>query len=286
MSDTDTGPDQNTPKAGDAAEGQPTIRRSEGGRFEKGHSANPAGRPPGSVAEATRIMAEMLNGEIEEVGRTLIAGAKWGKPASLKLVMDPILAPLKKHRPAFALPPVREPEDVPAASAAIADAVAAGLLAPDEVAAFAQALEAQARSLAVAERIRADRRREETAAIGLRTDLRDVAHFAYHVGDCRRIAERVEPDIAPLCQPIEKLGYYAICELLMIPDTPELIRADRAWVAQHPFGADRVRHPLVEALKPFGEAFMEFLDREADYIDRRLDAAWAEEDAAGNATAN
>ena len=286
MSDTDTGLDKHTPEAGDEAGGQPTIRRVERGRFEKGHSANPAGRPPGSVGEATRIMAEMLNGEIEEVGRTLIAGAKWGKPASLKLVMDPILAPLKKHRPAFALPPVREPEDVPAASAAIADAVAAGLLAPDEAAAFAQALEAQVRSLAVAERIRADQRREEAAAIGLRTDLRNVVHFGYHVGDCRRIAEAVEPGIVRLCKPIEELGYHALAELLMIPDTPELIRADRAWVAQHPFGADRVRHPLVEALKPFGEAFMEYFDREADDIDRRLEAAWAEEDAAGNTTAN
>src|SRR5438094_784771 len=119
MSDIDTGPEQNTPEAGDAAEGrppeqEPPIRRGVRGHFQKGHSANPAGRPPGSVSEATRIMAAMLNDEAEAVGRTLIEGAKWGKPGSLKLVMDPILAPLKKHRPAFALPPVREPEDVPA----------------------------------------------------------------------------------------------------------------------------------------------------------------------------
>lgn len=275
MSDTDPGAAPNLTEAGDDAEAEaPAIRREAGGRFARGHSANPAGRPPGSIDAATRIIAELLNQDAEQIGRTLIEGAKWGKPVSLKLVVDPIIAQLKKHRPAFGLPPVREPDDVPVAIAAIAEAVAAGLFTAEEAASWAQMLESHARALGIAERIRADRQKEDVAAIGLRSDLRHVVQFAFHVLDCRHIAEPVDTDMARLCKPIETLGDHALTELLMIPDTPELLRGDRAYVAQHPFGADRVRHPLVEAMRPFGEEFLEYFDSDADDIDRRLDALY------------
>ena len=47
-------------------------RRDWQGRYETGHSGNPAGRPRGALNRATRIAAELLDGEAEALWRAEI----------------------------------------------------------------------------------------------------------------------------------------------------------------------------------------------------------------------
>jgi hypothetical protein len=195
------------------------IRREKRGHFAKGYSANPAGRPPGSLNEATRAAAALLNGEAAGLTRIAIDLAKADQPLPLKLCLDPILAPLKKQPAAFALPPVAGPDDLPAACAAVSEAAAAGLLTPAEAASLAQMLEAQARTLVIGDRLRADRLIEQKEEVSLRFDLGAAVVVACRVCEIRLEAQKVDDTIAELCLPIESLGDDALRALRRIPYT-------------------------------------------------------------------
>src|SRR5207244_2745737 len=80
----------------------------------------------------------------------------------------------------------RGPADLPAAASAISEAAAAGLVTPEEAAALAQMLEAQARTFEIADRVSAERIAEETKQIGFRGDLAGAVLLADMIADIRR----------------------------------------------------------------------------------------------------
>jgi hypothetical protein len=250
---------------------QPQHRRGPRGRFAKGQSGNPAGRPAGILNEATRIMATMLSGEIEQLGRTVIDLARIGKPVPLKLAMEPILAPLKRRPVAFALPSVRGPDDLPDACAAISEAAGTGLITPEEAAALAQMLEAQARTLAIGDRLRADRLVEQKEEVGLRFDLGAAVVIAARVCEIRLEAQKVDKDIAALCLPLESLGDDALSALRAIPYTREMLDADRVFLGRYPLQPERLRHEIIPAMGELLPSLLDYLDRDGDRIDRELD---------------
>ncbi len=113
--------------------------------FEKG---NP-GRPKGARNRATLACEKLLEGEAEEITRKAIELAKAGDGPALRLCMERI-APARKDRPvSFALPKIDAVADMPKASAALLDAVAAGDLTPMEAAELGKLLQAHCRAIEV-----------------------------------------------------------------------------------------------------------------------------------------
>src|SRR3954465_3081685 len=60
-------------------EQQPTNSGGkQGGRFPPGQSGNPLGRPAGSCNKATLLLADLIDGEGEDIVRALVTAAKAG----------------------------------------------------------------------------------------------------------------------------------------------------------------------------------------------------------------
>lgn len=66
------------------------------GRFQKGQSGNPAGRPKGSLNQASIIVRELIADEAESITRKLIELAKNGELAAIKLIIERLVPPVKE----------------------------------------------------------------------------------------------------------------------------------------------------------------------------------------------
>ena len=72
----------------------------QGGRFRKGVSGNPAGKPKGTRHRATLAAEALLDGEAEKLTRRAIEKALEGDASALRLCLERIL-------------PTGEPDPVP-----------------------------------------------------------------------------------------------------------------------------------------------------------------------------
>lgn len=124
-----------------------STRRQQGGRFAKGASGNPAGRPAGSRHKATLAVERLLDGEAEALTRKAIELALAGDGPALRLCLERI-APVRKGRPVqIALPAVESLADMVGAQSTILAAMAAGEVTTDEGADLAKVLEAVGSSI-------------------------------------------------------------------------------------------------------------------------------------------
>ena len=104
----------------------------QAGRFEKGRSGNPAGKPPGARNWATLAAEKLLDGEAEALTRKAIERAKEGDGVALKMCLDRII-PVRRERPLrITLPTLSSAVDASAAMATITKAVADGELTAGE----------------------------------------------------------------------------------------------------------------------------------------------------------
>jgi hypothetical protein len=123
----------------------------QAGRFTKGQSGNPAGRPRGSRNAATLAAEAMLDGEAEALTRKAIDMALAGDTVALKLCLERIY-PARKDRPVtFPLPPITSARDAADIAAAVAQAVAAGHLTPSEAAEIGKVIEIYVKAYETAE---------------------------------------------------------------------------------------------------------------------------------------
>ena len=123
----------------------------QAGRFRKGQSGNPAGRPRGARNTATLAAEALLAGEAERLTRKAIEMALDGDVAALRICLDKIL-PAKKDRPvAFPLPPVGTPRDAADLMAAVIAAVGAGRVTPSEGAEVSKMMDAFVKAYQTAE---------------------------------------------------------------------------------------------------------------------------------------
>src|SRR5215204_6083582 len=123
------------------------ARRDGRGRFVKGASGNPDGKPRGCLHHATRIAARLLAGQAEALMGRVIGLALAGDRMLLRHCIDRIIAPQRDQPVEFAMPPDREPAGPAGGMAAVIEAAAQGLITPEEMATLARALESQSRAI-------------------------------------------------------------------------------------------------------------------------------------------
>ena len=116
------------------------------GLFEPGGPGGP-GRPQGSRNKATLALDQIADDAGKAILEIIVEAAKGGDMRAAELVMQRIW-PARKSRPiALTLPAIQSASDVVAAVGAVADAVGAGDITPDEGQAVASILEAKRKAI-------------------------------------------------------------------------------------------------------------------------------------------
>ncbi len=122
----------------DTENSPPKVR---GRPWQPGQSGNPAGKPPGTRHRATQLAEALIDGEGQEIVRTMIEAAKGGDITAGRAILDRLVPPRRERPVIFALPELRGPADAAAAMAAITGAVATGDLTPGEAGELARLVE-------------------------------------------------------------------------------------------------------------------------------------------------
>jgi hypothetical protein len=121
-----------------------------GTQFQPGHPGGP-GRPQGSRNKATLALDQIADDAGEDILNAMVGAAKGGDMRAADLVLSRIW-PARKSRPiALTLPAIQSASDVVAAVGAVADAVGAGDITPDEGQAVASILEAKRKAIETVE---------------------------------------------------------------------------------------------------------------------------------------
>ncbi|WP_264050419.1 DUF5681 domain-containing protein [Methylobacterium flocculans] len=119
--------------------------------FQPGQSGNPAGRPKGARSRATLALEAILEGEAEAITRKVIELALEGDTQALRMCLDR-LAPPRKDRPVILeLPDIETASDLPRATSALLQAVAAGDITPSEASDLGRAIDAHVRAVEAAD---------------------------------------------------------------------------------------------------------------------------------------
>jgi hypothetical protein len=122
-------------------------RRGAGRPFQPGQSGNPAGKPKGIRHRATVLAEQLIDGEAEEIIRTVITKAKQGDVTCLRLCVDRLVPPRRDRPVYFAMPALKSAEDASKAIAAINAGVASGELTPSEAAELCTVIEVYVRAI-------------------------------------------------------------------------------------------------------------------------------------------
>src|SRR5205807_7630466 len=123
--------------------------RDRRGRFPKGRSGNPAGRPPGCRDHVNRAARLLLAGEA--LTRKAVELALTGDPAALRLCLERIVGTYRERAVEFTMPAIRNAADPAGAMAAVADAAAQGAVTPREAMQFGHVIEAYVRAVEATE---------------------------------------------------------------------------------------------------------------------------------------
>ena len=113
----------------------------QGGQFAPGCSGNPAGMKLGTRHRATRLAEKLMAGDAEAVVKAVVTAAKGGDMTAARLVLDRIAPPCRGRPVRLDLPPIVGAADLVKALAAVADAMARGVLSAEEAQAAAAVLE-------------------------------------------------------------------------------------------------------------------------------------------------
>jgi hypothetical protein len=151
------------------------------GRWTKGTSGNPAGRPKGSRNRTTALCADLLSDHAESVMEQCITMAKQGDGVALKLCVDRLI-PARAARDRtvdVALPDVGAVQDLAVAAAAVIEHAAAGRITLSEAKEFMHLLEVQ-------------RKLVETAELAVRIEALEGAAVEQRV---RRDLDGLAPDL-------------------------------------------------------------------------------------------
>jgi hypothetical protein len=256
----------------DEQQENPDPGRDGRGRYVKGFSGNPAGKPAGIMNEATRIAAMILTGSTTVLVYKAIELALNGKTGPLKYCLDRIIAPQKDQPVVVETPLEGDGPDVAGAMALIAAAATEGSINPSQAATLCHAFAEHARAVETRERAAAQRIAADVPAIWNRFQLRICVALADGVREISDEGGEVDDKIPALCAPILRVGRRALVQLAVIGDRAELILADEAFVAQHPHPPEDVSlHPLAEEMLPLYRDLERYLNRNMDWLDEKIE---------------
>jgi len=135
----------------------------QAGRFPKGQSGNPGGRPKGSRNATTLALETLLDGQASALTQKAINLALAGDMAALRLCLDRILPPRKDSPVAFDLPEMKTLNDAVPAMGALVKAVGRGDLTPTEAGELTKMVQAFAKIIETAELEERVRKLEEAS---------------------------------------------------------------------------------------------------------------------------
>lgn len=129
-----------------------TGRRLDG-RFAKGFSGNPDGRPIGSRNKTTIAVEALLDGDANALTEKAIALAKTGDMQALRLCMERIV-PARKDRPVtFEMPEMKSADDAASAISSLLASVARGDITPAEASEVSKIVDVYVRAMEASELI-------------------------------------------------------------------------------------------------------------------------------------
>lgn len=117
------------------------------GKFQKGKSGNPFGRPKGIRNKAALLAENLFEGEIEGICRKVVEAAKQGNIQAIKIVLDRILPPKKEALICIDLPVIKVGSDILEAVGRVAEAVCQGKISPSEGEMLTRIIDRQARAI-------------------------------------------------------------------------------------------------------------------------------------------
>ena len=123
----------------------------QAGRFRKGRSGNPAGRPRGSRNSATRACETLLEGQAEALTQKAVDMALAGDTVAFKICIDRIFPPRKDRPVTFPLPPINTARDAADVMSSVMTAVAAGQLTPADASELSKVVACTVKSFEAAE---------------------------------------------------------------------------------------------------------------------------------------
>jgi Family of unknown function (DUF5681) len=126
---------------------QKQVGRDAQGRFLKGRSGNPKGRPPGARNKATETAELLLDGESAALTRKAVERALEGDAMALRLCLDRIIPARRGRAVQLAVPPMRGSADLDTTMAAITTAATQGVITPGEAADLARVVEIHVRAV-------------------------------------------------------------------------------------------------------------------------------------------
>lgn len=121
------------------------------GRFPKGKSGNPKGKPRGCLNKATRAVQDLLDGEAKALTQKAVDMAKAGDTVALRLCLERLVPPRKERPVSVDLPSVAGVADLAGVTAALLQAAAKGLITPGEAQALGALAETHRKALETTE---------------------------------------------------------------------------------------------------------------------------------------
>ena len=115
------------------------------GKFQKGHPGGP-GRPRGSRNSVNMMLDQLAEADAETMVKKMIEHANGGDRVAARMVLNRIWAAPKARALNIELPEIRTPADLLAAHAAVAAAVTAGNITPQDGVALSSMLETHRRA--------------------------------------------------------------------------------------------------------------------------------------------
>ena len=130
---------------------QEKTSRSKGGRFKKGNSGNPKGRPAGSRHRASTLAESLIDGQSQELINKCIEMALEGDTVALRLCLERLLPPRKTSPINIKLPRMNNAIDLPKVTGAIVQAVSEGMIDPTTGEIFSRVIERHIKAVEAAD---------------------------------------------------------------------------------------------------------------------------------------